>query len=195
MRFGPRISGLWCNPPHDWHRADAVLWAALDNSIAIGNVNQHISLAVEETHNLKLLEHEAAALVKNALTVLEFAEDLDGADLTTGDAGVARVLRHAQFTLNSACLRAADMAGDALNFGVVEAVNHNFVVGSEPAEMGADGPGCAALGATEKPPSTERNDQNDSCAEYNPEFFQDDLPFLNGYSNSDSMSSNVSSIW
>ena len=117
---GTRSSKLWRRPPHDRHRADAVLRATLDNPIAVRHVNQHIALAVEEAHDLKLLEHEAAVLVEDALAVLELAEDLDRADLTTGDAGVTRVLRHAQFALHPSRLRPGDVTGDALDFGVVE---------------------------------------------------------------------------
>ena len=56
-------------------------------------------LTVEEAHDLELLEHEATVLIEDALAVLELAEDLDRADLTTGNAGVTRILRQAQFAL------------------------------------------------------------------------------------------------
>ena len=68
-------------------------------------------------------------LVEDALAVLEFTDDLDRADLTAGDAGVTRVLRHTQFALHPSRLRTGDVTGDALDFGVVEAVDHDLVVG------------------------------------------------------------------
>ena len=117
---------LWYRPPHDRHRADAVLRATLDNPIAVCHVNQHIALAVEEAHDLKTLEHEA---------------------------GVTRVLRHAQSALHPSRLRPGDVTGDALDFGVVEGVDHDLVVGPDPAKMRADRAGRAAFGATENPPS------------------------------------------
>lgn len=80
-------------PPHDWHRADAVFRAAGENPIAVSNVNQHIALAVEEAHDLKRLEYEAAVFIKNALAVFEFADDPDRTDLATGDADVTPILR------------------------------------------------------------------------------------------------------
>ena len=175
-RFRPRSSNLWRRPPHDRHRADAVLRATLDNPIAIRHVNQHIALAVEEPDYLKLLEHEAAVLVEDALAVLELADDLDRADLTAGDAGVTRVLRHPQFALHPSRLRTGDVTGDALNFGVVEAVDHDLVVGPEQAKMRADRAGRAAFGATEDPPSEEHNNQENTPAENNSDPFHYSLP-------------------
>ncbi len=175
---GPRSPNLWFRPPHDRHRADAVLRATLDNPIAVRHINQHIALAVEEAHDLKLLERETAVFVEDALAVLEFANDLDRADLTTGDAGVTRILRHAQLALHPSRFRTGDVTGDALDFGVVEAVDHDLVVGSEPAKMRADRAGRAAFGATEDPPSKYQNDQEDYSDENNSDPFHDDLPSL-----------------
>ena len=71
------------------------------------HVNQHLVLPVEEAHDLKLLEHEAAVLVKDALAALKVTHDLDWADLTTGNAGVTRVLRQAHFPFTPpVCARA-----------------------------------------------------------------------------------------
>ncbi len=164
-------------PPHYRHRADAVLGAALDNPVTICHINQHIALAVKETDDMKLLEQEAAVFVEDNLAVLEFAEYLDRADLTARDAGVTRVLCHTEFTLHSSCLRAGDVTGNALYFGVVEAVYHDLVVDPEPAEFRVDCSGRAAFGAAEEPPSEEYNDQKDSAAENNSDlFYAHDLP-------------------
>ena len=73
-------------------------------------------------------------LIEDALTVLEFADDLDRADLTTGDAGVTRILRHSQLALHPSRFRTGNVAGDTLDFGVVKAVHYDLVVGSEPSE-------------------------------------------------------------
>ena len=128
-------------------------------------------LAVEEAHDLKLLEQEAAVLVEDALAVLELAEDLDRADLTTGNAGVTRVLRQAQFALHPSRLRPGDVTDDALDFGVVEAVDDDLVAETEQAKMRADRAGRAAFGATEDPPSEEHHDQENPAAENNADPF------------------------
>ena len=173
---------LWCRPPHDRHSADAVLRATLDYPVAVRHVNQHIALAVEKAHDLKLLEHEAAMLVEDSLAVLEFTDDLDRPDLTTGDAGVTRVLRHAQFALHPSRLRTCDMTGDALDFGVGEAVDHDLVVWPEQVETRADRPRCAAFGADEDPQSEEHNDQENPAADNNSDPFHDGLPSWNEFS-------------
>jgi len=172
----PRSSNLWRRPSHDRHRADAVLRATLDNPVAISHVNQHIALAVEEPDYLKLLEHEAAVLIENALAVLELTYDLDRADLTTGDACVTRVLRHAQFALHPSRLSTGDVTGDALDFGIVEAIDHDLVVGSEQAKMRTDRAGRTAFGATEDPPYEEHDYQENPAAENNSDPFHDGLP-------------------
>jgi hypothetical protein len=48
---------LWCRPSHDGYGADAVFRAALDDPIAVGHVDQHITFTVEEAHDLKRLEY------------------------------------------------------------------------------------------------------------------------------------------
>jgi hypothetical protein len=168
-------AGLWRHPPPDRHRADAVLGATLNNPIAVGHVNQHIVLAIEEAHDLKLLEHEAAVLVEDALAVLELAEDLDRTDLTTGNAGVTRVLRQAQFALHPPCLRPGDVTDDALDFGVVEAVDDDLVAETEQAKMRADRAGRATFGTTEDPPSEEHHDQEYPTTENNADTLHDVL--------------------
>jgi len=171
-----RSSNLWRRPPHDRHRADAVLRTTLDNPIAIRDVDQHIALAVEEPDDLKLLEQEAAMLVEDALAVLEFTDNVDRTDLTTGDAGVTRVLRHAQFALHPSRLSTGDVTGDALDFGIVEAIDHDLVVGSEQAKMRTDRAGRTAFGATEDPPYEEHDYQENPAAENNSDPFHDGLP-------------------
>jgi hypothetical protein len=53
-------SDLWFRPAHNRNRADAVLWAAFDDPVAVGHIDQHVALLVEEAHDLKRLEDEAA---------------------------------------------------------------------------------------------------------------------------------------
>jgi hypothetical protein len=134
-------------PIHDRHRADTVLGAARHYPITVGNVDQHIALAVEEAHDLKCLERKAAVFVEDELAVLEFAKDLDRADLAAGDAGVTRILRHTHGTFHAAGLGPGDVAGDTLDFGVVEAVDHDLIVGAEPSKIRADRAGRPAFGA------------------------------------------------
>src|SRR5215469_12739588 len=104
-------------PRHDRDRADAVLWAALDQPVAVGDVDQHIALAVEEADHLQSLEDEAAPLVEDTLAVRDLAADLDRTDLTAGDAGIAGVLGNAQRPLHAAGLRSADVTGDTFDLG------------------------------------------------------------------------------
>src|SRR6202049_3930102 len=68
-------------PAHDRNSADAVLRAAFDDPVAVGDIDQHVALLVEEAHDLKRLEDEAAPLVEDALAILDLADDLDRADL------------------------------------------------------------------------------------------------------------------
>jgi hypothetical protein len=171
----PRSSYLWRLPPPDRHRADAVLGATLDNPIAVRYINQHIVLAVEEAHDLELLEHEAAVLIEDALAVLKLAENLDRADLTTGNASVTRILRQAQFALYPTRLRPGDVTDNALDFGVVEAVDDDLVAGTKQAKMRADRAGCATFGATEDPPSEEYHDQENPAADNNADTFHEVL--------------------
>ena len=145
--MGKRNPDLWRRPLHYRHRADTVLWATFDNPIAVRHVNQNISLAIEEPHDMKFFEHEAPVLVEDCLAVLEFADYLDRTDLTACDANITRILGYPQFTLHSSRFRTGDVAGDALDFRVVEPIYHNLVVGAEPAKMGADRAGGASFRA------------------------------------------------
>jgi len=67
-----------------------------------------------------------------------------------------------------------DVAGDTVDFGVVEAVDHDLIVGAEPSKIRADRAGRPAFGAAEEPPSEEHDDQADSCADNNNDPFHDD---------------------
>ena len=146
MRAGKK--NLWGRPSHYRNRADAVLRATLDNPIAVRHVNQNIALAIEEPHDMKFFEYEAAVLIEDALAVLEFADDLNRAHLTTRYARVTRILRQSQFALHPSRFRTGDVTCDALDFRVVETIYHNLVVGAEPAKMRADRAGRTAFGAT-----------------------------------------------
>jgi hypothetical protein len=64
-------------------------------------------------------------------------------------------------------LRPADVAGNAFDFGIVKAVNDDFVVRSEQPELGADRACHAALRPVENPPPEENDDQqNNSSGDY-----------------------------
>src|SRR6202048_238722 len=132
-------------PGHDRNAADTVLRAAFDDPVAIGHIDQHVALLVEEAHDLQGLEDKAAPLVEDALAILDFALDLDRADLPARDAGVAGVLGHAESALHPSGLGSADVAGDALDFGVVKAIYDNLVVGTQQPKLCIDGAGGAAL--------------------------------------------------
>src|SRR6266436_9633653 len=138
-------------PGHDRNAADAILRAAFDDPVAVGHIDQHVALLVEEAHDLKRLEDEAASLVEDALAILDFALDLDRADLPACDAGVAGVLGYAESALHPSGLGAADMARDAVNFGVVKTADDDLVIGAQEPKLRADGAGGATLGPADDP--------------------------------------------
>jgi hypothetical protein len=130
---------------------------------------------------MQFLEQKAAVFVENCFAVLEFADDFDRADLTTGETGVARVLGHSQLALDPSSFCTSDVTRDALHFGIVETVYYNLVVGPEPAKMCTDGAGRATLRPTQNPPSEGHNNQkNDSANNYS-DPFHDDLLSLSEF--------------
>src|SRR6266436_8742985 len=133
-------------PGHDRNAADAILRAAFDDPVAVGHIDQHVALLVEEAHDLKRLEDEAASLVEDALAIFDFALDLDRADLPARDAGVAGVLGHTQSALHSSRLGSADVAGDALDLGVVKTVDDDLVIRPQQPKLCIDGAGGARSG-------------------------------------------------
>ena len=74
--FAGNGRGLGAGPIHDRDAADAVFWAALDNAVAIGHVDQRIALAIEEPDDLQRLEKKTAPFVENPLPVPELGGDL-----------------------------------------------------------------------------------------------------------------------
>src|SRR4029077_14170696 len=132
-------SDLWFRPAHNRNRADAVLWAAFDDPVAVGHVDQYVALLVEKAHDLQGLEDKAAPLVEDALAILDVSLDLDRPNLTARDAGVAGVLGHAQSAFHPSCLRSADVAGDAIDFGVVKPVYDDLVIGPQQPKFCVDG--------------------------------------------------------
>jgi hypothetical protein len=165
-------------PLHYRHCADAVLGAALDNSIAIRYVNQNIAAAIKKAYDVELLEQDAAMFSEDGLAVLEFVDDFYRAYLTTGDASVTRVLGNSQLAFDTSSFRARDVAYDALHFGVFKTVYNNLVIRAEPSELCTDRAGCATIRATQDPPSerhsNNKNDSNNNS--YDP--FHDDSTFL-----------------
>src|SRR5215469_6153525 len=120
---------LWCGPAHDRNGTDAVFWAAFDNAIAVSNINQNVALPVEKANYVEGLEDEAASLVEDALALFNVADNVDPSDLAARYAGVAGVLCDAQSALDASGLSARDVAGDALDLGVIEAIDPNLVAG------------------------------------------------------------------
>jgi len=72
------------------------------------------------------------------------------------------------------------VAGDTLNLGVVEAVDNDLIVGTEPSKIRADRAGRSAFRTADDPPSEENDDQQDSCPDNNSELFQSDSPSRRG---------------
>ena len=119
-----------------------------------------IPLPVEKAHDLQCLEDEAASLVKDALAVLDFALDLDRTDLAACDAGVAGVLGHTESALHASSLGSADVAGDAIDFGVVKTVYDDLVIRPQQPKLCVDGAGSAALRASDDPHAEQDHDQH-----------------------------------
>ena len=138
---------LWFRPAHDRNRADTVLRAAFDDPVAVGHIDQHVALLVEEAHDLQRLEDEAAPLVEDALAILDFALDLDRADLAARDAGVAGVFGHTESAFHPPGLGSADMASDAVDLGIVKTVDDDLVIGAQEPKLRADGAGGATARA------------------------------------------------
>ena len=167
---------------HDRHAADAVAGAAYDDPVAVGHIDQYVPLLVEEAHDLKCLEQQAAPLVEDTLAILDFPLDLDRTDLTARDAGVAGVFGHAKSALHPSGLGSADVAGDAVNFGVVKTVDDDLVVGAREPKLCADGAGGATLGPADDPHAEQDHGQHRDGSDNNPEPSHDVLaPLLEGW--------------
>src|SRR5215472_10035021 len=91
-------------PAHDRNRTDAVFRAAFDEAIAVGNINQNVTLPVEKANDVEGFEDEAASLVEDAFAVSDLADNLDRPDLAARYAGVAGILCDAQSTLDASGL-------------------------------------------------------------------------------------------
>src|ERR1700730_12287191 len=114
------------------------------------------------------------------LAVPDLLLDLDRADLTTRDAGVARVLGHAESALHPASLGSTDVAGDAVNFGVVKTVDDDLVVGAQEPKLRADGAGGATLGPADDPHAKHNHGQHGDGSENEPEPSHDVLALFVG---------------
>jgi hypothetical protein len=154
---------LRTGPTHDRNAADAVLWAAFDDAIAVGNVHQYVAFAIEKADDLQGFEQETAPLVEDALPVLQFTGNFDWAYLAAGNAGITGVLGDPEAALQPAGLRSTDVASDALDLGVVKPVDYDFVIRPEQVESGTDRAGGAPLGPAVNPHNQQNDDQQRTC--------------------------------
>src|SRR5882724_10858199 len=127
-RFRSRVR-LRRNPTHHRYRADGVLGASFDHTVAVRHVDEYVARFIEEAHDVQALENQTPALFEYRLAVLQVNGNLNGAHLPAGDAGIAGVFGESQFSLDAASDRAADMAGDAANLRVIESVHDDPVIG------------------------------------------------------------------
>jgi hypothetical protein len=97
------------------------------------------------------LEEQAAAFVEDSFSIAQVAHDLNRADLAASDAGVAGILRNTQLPFYAARYGAADVARDAFHLGVVETIDRDTIIGSEPAKVGTHTPDRAPLGSAVDP--------------------------------------------
>src|SRR5262249_17822088 len=98
---------------------------------------------VEKADDVQAFENETAPFLEYRLAVMQLADELNGPDLSAGDAGVAGVLGEPEPALNAAGNRATDVASNSVYLGVIESIDVNAVIWTEPAEMCADFPGCS----------------------------------------------------
>src|SRR6185295_4570076 len=101
-------------------------------------------------------------LVEHALAVLQLAIDMDRSDLPARDAGIARVFGKTEPALHAPGDGTADVAGHALHFRIVEAVDDDAIVRAEKAKASSDLAGSAALRPGPDPADeTEHEHQHD----------------------------------
>ena len=143
--FGSSSRSFWRRPAHGRNPACAVFRAAFDHAIPVGNINQDIAVSIEQANYVERVEDEAAPLVEDAFDVFNVLDNIDTPDLAARYTGVAGVFCDTQSALDASGLRSRYVAGDALDLGIVETIDHNLVVGPEQAELCTDRSGRAAL--------------------------------------------------
>jgi hypothetical protein len=89
-------------------------------------MNQNIAVSTEKANYVKRFEDEAASLVEDAFAILDVADNVDLPDLAARYTGVAGVFCDTQSALDASGLRSRYLAGDALDLGVVETIDHNL---------------------------------------------------------------------
>jgi len=86
--------------------------------------------------------------------------------------GVAGVLSDTQRALDASGLRSRNVAGDALDLGVVETIEGNLVVGPKKPEFCTDGAGGAAVRSADDQQSKENAEHQHAGSENEPQFPQ-----------------------
>src|SRR5215210_1933562 len=123
--LGEIIGASWRRrsaPGHERHGGCGILRRALDNAVAVDQINQHIALRVAAADDLHLLEEERPALAVDLVTLLEFILDGDRADLPAGNRYLRTLLRESRPARPAADLRHGEMTRYAGNVGVIDGI-------------------------------------------------------------------------
>src|SRR5207253_6019824 len=100
-------------PRQNRNRGHRILRTALDQTVAVDQINQGIALLVEKTHHLHGLEHQGRALLEHLFTILELTLEADRPDLATSDGRLRPILSQSQPTLYTTRLGARQVASHA----------------------------------------------------------------------------------
>jgi hypothetical protein len=81
-----------------------------------------ICLTVASAHDLHFLEEQGGALAKHVLALREFLLEVNWPDLAAGERDVLDLLRHPDPAGQTAALGDREMARDALNLRIIDAL-------------------------------------------------------------------------
>lgn len=119
------------SPWHDGDGGGGVLGAALDQLVAVDDIDEDVALGVATADDAHALEQERPALAEGLAALLELALERDGADLAAGERDVGQLLGKAEPACPAALLRHCKMAGDAFDLGIVDGIGRELVVGRQ----------------------------------------------------------------
>src|SRR5258708_3204697 len=127
---------IGCPPGHDRYRGGGILRRAVDQSVRIDHVDQHVPLGVAAADDLHLLEEQRAALAEHIVALPHLVLEVDRADLPACQRDIRDLLGQAQPALHAPLFRHRKVTGHPVDLGVVDAIGRELVVGAQPFEHG-----------------------------------------------------------
>jgi hypothetical protein len=118
----PRLNG---------HSGDTADGSALNQLAANSEIDQRIALGVKQTRDTRFLEKQRGAFAEGSFLFRQFALDHYRPNLLTGNRKLGRIFGNAKRALEAAGLGLADMASDALHFGIIKGLHAHFMVGTD----------------------------------------------------------------